>query len=213
MYIGRSVALYERWKRHHRVPLLETLGGVKVAWLEQSNSFALSRLEKTLIKYFNPPLNRLPLHLSKGNTETLIKELNLKDSINKNNLIPITKCMTSQPNRKDELLAQIQTERNLHLHCGDGGWSPSEFKEIILEQAKSIEHLQERLSDLRLMFQEQMNAHRQLTEALVEQAKAISELSRTQAETNSRSKSAQQALTSDKLSSILEETFCEHTDD
>jgi hypothetical protein len=183
LYIGRSVALHERLRSHHRLPLLEALGGVKIAWLEQSNSFVLPRLETTLIKYFNPPLNRISSHLNKEKIENLIKELDLTDSITKSNLIPINKRLTSQPSKKNELVNQIQAERKLHSHFGNGGWSPSELKELILEQAKSIEHLEEKLADLKLMFQEQMQAHRQLTEALVEQAKAISELSRTQAET------------------------------
>ncbi len=71
-----------------------------------------------------------------------------------------------------------------------------------------IKHLEEKIADLQLMFQEQMQTHHQLTETLVEQAKVISELSRTQVETNSQlaEVTAEQALTISKLSSALEET-------
>ncbi len=74
------------------------------------------------------------------------------------------------------------------------------FKEVILEQAKRINHLEEQIADLRLMFQAQIQVHRQLTETLVEQAKTISELSRTQAETNNRlvEVTVEQALTISK---------------
>lgn len=208
LYIGRSVALRERLRNHHRLHLLEALGGVKIAWLEQSNPFVLPRLETTLIKYFTPPLNRISSHLSKDKIETLLKELDLNDKITKSDRIPINKCLKSQLSKRHDLVNQIQTERKLHPHFEDGGWQPSELKELILEQSKSIEHLEERLADLKLMFHEQMQAHRQLTEALVEQAKAISELSRTQAETNSQlSKvTVEQAVAISKLSRALEET-------
>lgn len=54
-----------------------------------------------------------------------------------------------------------------------------------------------------------MQANCQLTEALVEQAKVISELSRTQAETNSQlaKVTVEQALTISELSSALEESY------
>ena len=116
--------------------------------------------------------------------------------------------MTPQPSKTNELVNPIQTESKLHSPFEPEWWSPSEFKEVILEQAKRIKHLEEKIADLRLMFQEQMQAHRQLTEALVEQAKVISELSRTQAETNSRlvEVTVEQALTISKLSCAFEET-------
>jgi len=48
------------------------------------------------------------------------------------------------------------------------GGSQSEFKEVILEQAKSIEHLESKPADLRLMFQVYDVSHLSPTEALVE---------------------------------------------
>ena len=81
-----------------------------------------------------------------------------------------------------------------------------------MEQAKRMNHLEEEIANLRLMFQEQMQASRQLTEVLVEQAKAISELSRNQAETNSQlaEVTVEQALTISEMSSALEETRYEN---
>jgi hypothetical protein len=208
LYIGRSIDIRERFRGHHRLPLLEALGGVRIAWLEQSDSLALRRIETILIKYFNPPLNKIPSYLKEEDTEKLINYLTLNERNHKSNIIPINKLLASQSSKKKELVNQIETESKLPLPCEPGWCSPSEFKEVILEQATRIKHLEEKIADLQLMFQEQMQANRQLTEALIEQAKAISELSRIQVEANSRLSevTVEQALTISKLSSALEET-------
>lgn len=208
LYIGRSIDIRERLRGHHRLTLLKSLGGVKIAWFKESDSLALQRIETILIKHFNPPLNKIPSYLKEEDTEKLIKYLTLNERIYKSNVIPINKLLTPQPSKTNELVNPIQTESKLHSPFEPEWWSPSEFKEVILEQAKRIKHLEEKIADLRLMFQEQMQGHRQLTEALVEQAKVISELSRTQAETNSRlvEVTVEQALTISKLSCALEET-------
>lgn len=205
LYIGRSVDIRERLRKHHRVPLLEALGGVRIAWLEQNNSFALSRLETTLIKYFNPPLNKIPSYLKKEDSEKLIEALNLTENGNNSNIITIDKFTKPQPNKINEMANQTRTERRSYPDFGQERWSP-ESREIILEQAKSINHLEETLADLKLRLQEQMQSQHQLTEALVEQAKVITELLRVQVETNSQvSKvTVEQALTISKLSNALE---------
>lgn len=193
LYIGRSIDIRERLRcGHHRLPLLKTLGGVKIAWLKESDSLALRRIETILIKYFNPPLNKIPSYLKEEDTENLIKYLTLNERTYKSNVIPLNKLLTSKQNKTFE----------------DEWESASKFKEVISEEAKSIKHLEEEVANLRLMFQEQMQSNRQLTEALVEQAKVISELSRIQAETNSRlaKVNVEQALTISELSSALEET-------
>lgn len=213
LYIGRSIDIRERLRgAHHRLPLLSALGGVKIAWLKESDSLALRRIETILIKYFNPPLNKIPSYLKEEDTENLIKYLTLNERTHKSNVIPLNKLLTSQQNKTNELVNQVQTESKLHSFSRSEWGSQSEFKEVILEQAKSIEHLESEIADLRLMFQEQMQANRQLTEALVEQPKVISELSRTQAETNSRlaEVTVEQALTISQLSSALEETRYEN---
>lgn len=213
LYIGRSINIRERLKGHHRVPLLVALGDVKIAWLKESNSLALRRIETILIKYFNPPLNKIPSYLKEEDTEKLIKYLTLTAHPPKSNVIPINKLLTSQPSNTNELINQTQAESKL-LSSFEHEWrSPSEFKEIILEQAERIKHLEEKIADLHLMFQEQIQTHHQLTETLVEQAKTISELSRTQAETNSRlaEVTVEQALTISKLSSALKETHYGNT--
>lgn len=186
LYVGRSANICERLRSHHRVPLLEALGGVKIAWLEQSNSFALPRLEKTLIKHFNPPLNRIPSSLKKEEAEKLIKDSSLIDNIPEMHINHKDEPTTAPSRKKTALLNQIQAESKLCSSFSYQRWTPSEFKEIILEQAKSIKYLEESLAELRMRFQEQMQTQRQLTEVLVEQAKAISELSRAQAENNNR---------------------------
>lgn len=168
----------------------------------------LRRIETALIKYFNPPLNRIPSYLKEEDTEKLIKYLTLNARPHPSNVIPLNKILPSHSSKTNDLVNQIQTESKLHSLFGPGWGALSETKEVILEQAKSIKHLEEEIADLRLMFQEQMQAYRQLTEALVQQAKAITELSHTQAETNSRLSEVtiEQALTISKLSSALEET-------
>lgn len=92
----------------------------------------------------------------------------------------------------------------MHSPVEHGLSSQSELKEVILGQAKRINQLEDKIADLQLMFQEQMQVHRQLAETLIEQAKTISELSRTQAQTNSRlvEVTVEQALTISKLSSV-----------
>lgn len=186
LYIGRSINIRERLRRHHRVSLLEALGGLRIAWFEEKNSLALQRIETALIKYFNPQLNKIPSFLKDEDPENFIKYLTLSDRNHKSNVIPINKVLNSQLSQTKELVNQRQTESTLLSNSGFRWEVPSEFKEVILEQAERIKYLEKEIADLRLMFQEQMQAYRQLTEALVEQAKVIGELSRTQAKINSR---------------------------
>jgi hypothetical protein len=56
-YIGRSVNPRQRWARHHRTPQLVELGGVRISYLEISNSELLPEIEKALIDWFTPSLN------------------------------------------------------------------------------------------------------------------------------------------------------------
>jgi excinuclease UvrABC nuclease subunit len=200
LYIGRSVDICERFRRHHRVPLLEALGGVKIVWLEQSNLFALPRLEETLIKYFNPPLNKIPSYLNKEKSEKLIRYLDLTDDV-ASRLIPI-----NQLSKEKQPVNRLHSERKLHPRWHQKQ-SQSEF-EADIPQAKSNENLEQRLANLQLIVQEQAQVNRQLTEALVEQAKIICELSQTQAESNNRLSqlATEQALTISKLSKIIEQS-------
>jgi hypothetical protein len=208
LYIGRSIDIRERLKGHHRLPLLEALEGVRIAWFKESDSLALQRIETILIKYFNPPLNKIPSYLKEEDTENLIKCLNLNERIYKSNVIPINKFSTSQLNQTNEQVNEIPTENKLDLPFESESRLLSEFKQLTLEQAKRSDRLESEIADLRLLLQEQMQAHRQLTEAFVEQTKVISELLRTQAETNSRlaEVTIEQAQTISKLSRTLEET-------
>jgi hypothetical protein len=57
-YIGRSNNIQYRWLQHHRKLQLEQIGGVKIAWIELSDENLLSEIEKALIEWFDPPLNR-----------------------------------------------------------------------------------------------------------------------------------------------------------
>lgn len=208
LYIGRSIDIRERLRGHHRLTLLKSLGGVKIAWFKESDSLALQRIETILIKHFNPPLNKIPSYLKEEDTEKLIKYLTLNERIYKSNVIPINKLLTSHPNKTNDQINQIQTENNCPSPFERELQLPSEFKQVILEQAKRINHLEETIADLKLLLLEQMQTHRHLTEALIEQTKVTSELLRTQAENNNRltEVTVEQALTISKLSGALEET-------
>ena len=212
LYIGRSINIRERLKGHHRLALLKSFGDVKIAWLTESNSLALRHIETILIEYFNPPLNKIPSYLKAEDTKKLVEYLTLSDRASaatsdrtpKNNVIPINKLLTSQSQTK-EFFNQVETENRLDSPF-EQELSLSDFKEVNLGQAKRINHLEDKIANLQLMFQEQMQAHHQLAETLIEQAKTIRELSRTQAQTNSRliEVTVEQTLIISQLSSALQ---------
>jgi len=56
-YIGRSLNPRQRWAKHHRTPQLVEMGGVRIAYLEMSDSELLPEVEKALIDWFAPSLN------------------------------------------------------------------------------------------------------------------------------------------------------------
>lgn len=60
-YVGRSRNLNRRWVQHHRLLDLAHLFEVKIAWLEVSDTELLPEIEKSLICWFNPPLNQVPV--------------------------------------------------------------------------------------------------------------------------------------------------------
>ena len=45
------------WLQHHRPAEFESVGEMKIAWLEVSDSRFLLAIEKALIQYFKPSLN------------------------------------------------------------------------------------------------------------------------------------------------------------
>ena len=56
-YIGRSINPRHRWKNHHRHNDLESIGGVRIAYLTVDANL-LNDVESSLIKWFKPPMNR-----------------------------------------------------------------------------------------------------------------------------------------------------------
>lgn len=58
-YIGRSTNPQQRWLQHHRYGDLSRIGGIRIAWLNVSSPDLLPEIEKALIKWFRPPLNRV----------------------------------------------------------------------------------------------------------------------------------------------------------
>lgn len=72
-YIGRSRNLKQRWASHHRQFELQAIGGIRIAWLQCDDVSLLgeieaSGIEKALIRWFEPPLNRMmnPLVVHSG---------------------------------------------------------------------------------------------------------------------------------------------------
>jgi hypothetical protein len=59
LYIGKSVSLLNRWwgKSHHRFAQLESLGSVRLAWIELESKEFLDEVEQVLIEYFSPAMN------------------------------------------------------------------------------------------------------------------------------------------------------------
>jgi hypothetical protein len=55
-YIGRSVNPARRWASHHKRRSLESIGGVRIAYLALDADL-LADVEAALIEWFNPPLN------------------------------------------------------------------------------------------------------------------------------------------------------------
>ena len=51
----------QRWIQHHRWQQLKKIQGIRIAWLEVNDTELLPELEKSLICWFNPPLNQAPV--------------------------------------------------------------------------------------------------------------------------------------------------------
>lgn len=59
IYIGKSTNLVIRWLSHNRLKEIKLRGtDIKIAWIEVSDPNLLLVIEKALIQYFKPPLNR-----------------------------------------------------------------------------------------------------------------------------------------------------------
>jgi len=57
LYIGQSIALSRRWMAHHRAKQLQGLEGIRIAWLEVSDTALLDDIEQACIDHFAPSLN------------------------------------------------------------------------------------------------------------------------------------------------------------
>src|SRR5918911_859874 len=67
LYVGMGESLRQRWqKRHHRRKQLEEAGNIHLAWLTIDDPSLLYSVEKALIDYLDPPLNRTLIPLQKG---------------------------------------------------------------------------------------------------------------------------------------------------
>ena len=57
-YVGKSNNPRKRWESHHKGIDLALIGGIRIAYIE-SDADLLPEIERALIAYFHPPLNRL----------------------------------------------------------------------------------------------------------------------------------------------------------
>ena len=58
-YIGQSTNLRHRWASHHRQFQLQAIDSVRIAWLQCDDVLLLPEIEKILITWFEPPLNKM----------------------------------------------------------------------------------------------------------------------------------------------------------
>jgi len=66
-YIGRSVNPRQRWLQgHHKLVALVRMSGVRIAWLSVSSPELLPEIERALIDWFQPSLNRLNIRAVEG---------------------------------------------------------------------------------------------------------------------------------------------------
>jgi excinuclease UvrABC nuclease subunit len=72
LYIGRSQNVRTRWSRHHQYGALSVIANIKVAYLFVDQPELLPELERSLIKFYNPPLNSLLRNQT-------VQELRVKD--------------------------------------------------------------------------------------------------------------------------------------
>ena len=56
-YIGRSINIRQRLKTHNRKQQLSNMSGIRIAYLEVSDTSLLDDIEQALINYFDPYLN------------------------------------------------------------------------------------------------------------------------------------------------------------
>lgn len=57
-YIGLSKNIQHRWLQHHRYNELQSINGIRIAYLAVDDETLLLNIERALIAWFNPVLNR-----------------------------------------------------------------------------------------------------------------------------------------------------------
>lgn len=57
LYVGSSVDICQRWAAHHVAPLLLSLEGVRIAWMDAPRDQSRLDVERRFIKTLVPPLN------------------------------------------------------------------------------------------------------------------------------------------------------------
>ncbi len=60
VYVGKTIALYERWRQHHRYENFKQIPDARIAWLEVSDRSQLLEIERAAIANFQPSLNQIP---------------------------------------------------------------------------------------------------------------------------------------------------------
>lgn len=70
-YIGQSIDIKRRLRRHNRNQQLSELGGVRIAYLEITDTSLLYDIEQALINYYNPRLNNTSMGCDRVNDEPM----------------------------------------------------------------------------------------------------------------------------------------------
>ena len=77
LYIGKAEKLRKRWSNHHRYKqIVKTAETPAIAWLEVKETTILKDIEKSLITYFQPKLDRkkIPKNLKQPRTTVSLDE-------------------------------------------------------------------------------------------------------------------------------------------
>lgn len=72
-YIGLSKNIKGRWAQHHRMQEFSSLGLLKIAYLQVSDSSLLPQIEIALIQHFQPDLNKTKGGSTGGGSGDLIE--------------------------------------------------------------------------------------------------------------------------------------------
>lgn len=132
-YIGRSVNPRQRWKSHHQFNNLSKIGQIRIAYLFVDSPDLLPDIERALIQWFKPPLNKAMCRVSEsGKTDTC----KTKDS----GAIRVRKVIDIEVPGLGARIKQAREldSRSLIQICADAGMTPANWYKVEKEEAKVL---------------------------------------------------------------------------